>query len=1084
MKKSLFMLMLGCLFMSSQVIAQMTVSGTVTDVGDEPLIGVNIVEKGTTNGTVTDLDGNYSIKVADGSTLVFSYVGFESQELAAASTLNVVLQEAGILDEVVVSALAIERNSREVVYANQTVKSDELISVPNKTALEALRGKLAGVKISTNSGNVGSSTRIVARGESSLTGNNNVLIVIDGVPIDNASSRGGDGNSSNYVDYGNRFNDLNPDDIESLTLLKGPAATSLYGSRGASGVLLVTTKKGGAEDGSMKIDFNHSTSFEQAYILLQRQDQYGQGFALPFAGVEGGFDTGENWSWGPRLDGVVRPWTSPVDADGDGDYEFLSRPFSAVPNQLRDFFDIGVTTSNGISLAGTKGKFNYYTSYNNVYQKGMLTNTDYKRNTFTFNASAQLHEKIKTDFSINYARIGQNGASDGSRPFEGTSPYAQAVQAPNTIPYTELRDYNSPFHNFDGYYGTYTINPYYILGEYVNNGEFSNLFGKLGVTFTPIEGLTLTARAGANQVQREITEVIPKFAYNGHYIWEDNLNWFYRPAEAQGGDRQSNEGSYSKVTGTNLNIDLSTLANYTKAFGSDQDHSINATVGYNFFQRQRSTVSGSTVGGLVIPEFYNLSNSVQAAESAQSSSKYRIYGVFGNINYGWNNMLFVEYSLRNDWSSTLPQENNSFFYQAGGVSAILTEIDALKNNKWFNYFKVRGSVGTTGKDAGLYLIESVFNGNQDVQNLTGTDHDLNGQVNGQATFTQDNLIGNPELKPELTLTYEAGADLAIIENRINIEYTWYQSNHNDQIVIVGLPRSSGFTQTARNIGKMTNTGHELAVNVKPVKGVKDFSWDLNFQFAKNVNEVVKVADDIDELVIYTLGDLSLVAAEGQPFGAYKGQQMRMDPNGNVIVDANTGRPLIEADPSLLGSSYQPDFTASVGTDIGWKGLSFNILFDIKQGGEFVSLTKDNTEFNGTAMTTFVDDRSAFVVPGSVVEVDNGDGTFSYVENTVETNPYEYLADLNISESLIDASYVKLRELGLSYQLPSKLFDNTPIRGVRVGFAAKNVKFWLPDENTFADPEVNGPALTGNGVGIETTTTPPARSYGFNVNVSF
>jgi len=1076
MKKSLFLLFLGVLFMSAQVMAQMTVSGTVTDDGGESLIGVNIVEKGTTNGTVTDLDGNYSLQVASDATLVFSYVGFQTQELlVTSSTMNLTLLESGLLDEVVVTALSIERNAREVVYANQTIGAEDLISVPNKTALDALQGKLAGVKIQKGSGAVGASTRIVARGESSLTGNNNVLIVIDGIPIDNAPSRGtGSGEEGGYIDFGNRFNDLNPDDIASLTMLKGPAATSLYGSRGASGVLVVTTKKGGGgKDGGMSIGINHSTSFEKAYVLLQRQDKYGQGYTRPFVapGEDPAFDTGENWSWGPEFDGVVRPWTSPVDSDGDGDFEFLSRPFSAVPNQLEDFFDVGLTTTNGVSFSGNKGLFTYYASYANTYQKGTTPNTDYKRNSFNLNASAQLHEKIRTDFSVAYSHINQKAASEGGRAFEGVNAYANAIQAPVNIPYTDLRNYDSPFHDFNGYYGTYTVNPYFILATHENTGEINNLFGKFGVTMTPIEGLDITARVGANVVGRTLTEIVPQYQYGDHYVWLDNLSTEFRTG------RHGDVGSYTRTEGVNTNLDLSTLATYGKDFGSNGDYSVNVTAGYNFFQRQTQTLQGSTVGGLIIPEFYNLSNSVQAAESAQASSKRRIYGVFANASFGWRNMIFVEYSARNDWSSTLPSDNNSFFYQAGGLSVILTEISALQNNRWLNYLKVRGNIGTTGKDAGIYLLESTFLANPGLQALGGG-YDLTFPLNGQAGITVDNSIGNPTLKPELTLTYEAGADMTLFENRLDLEYTYYQSKHTDQIVSVNLPYSSGFSLTASNIGQITNKGHELSVGLKPIKGVKDFSWSINYIFAKNNSNVDKVADDIDELSFNTWRGVQIVAKEGLPFGAFKALDWKYNDAGQLVVGAD-GLP-IDADEETYFGSYQPDFTTSIGTDIGYKGLSFNILFDVKSGGNFASVSKFYTEFNGTAVTTLYNDRQDLVLPNTVVE--NPDGTFS--ENTTETTVFDYIDAMPASSFIVDASYVKLREIGLSYTLPTKFLENTPIKGLTIGFAAKNVKFWLPDDNVWADPEVSGPALTGNGVGFETAQTPPSRSYGFNIGLKF
>lgn len=348
--KKLTLVLTLVLFTLGFAMAQRTVKGTVTDDGGEPLIGASILVKGTSSGTVTDIDGSYALTVPEGgNTLLVSYTGYETREVAIGTSdmIDITLSEGIALDEVVVTALGVTRNARETVYANQTVGADDLLSVTNKNTLEALRGKTAGVRLSTGSGSVGASTRIVLRGESSLTGNNNALIVIDGIPIDNQSTAGGDESSTaGYADHGNRFNDINPDDIESVTILKGPSATSLYGSRGASGVVLIKTKRGSEKGKSMRVDVNSSYSTETAYILLQRQDKFGQGYDNSH------FDSGENWSWGPAFDGVVRPWTSPVDTDGDGALESLTRPYSVVPNQLQDFFNRGNTTTNSVAFSG------------------------------------------------------------------------------------------------------------------------------------------------------------------------------------------------------------------------------------------------------------------------------------------------------------------------------------------------------------------------------------------------------------------------------------------------------------------------------------------------------------------------------------------------------------------------------------------------------------------------------------------------------------------------------------------------------------------------------------------------------------
>ncbi len=1050
-----------------------TITGTVTDQDGLPLPGVNILVKSTTTGTQTDFDGNYSIKVNKGQTLVYTYLGQKQTSMLVgdANTINVQMeQDAEALDEVVVTAFGNnDRNARQVVYANQTVKSEDLLSTPSKNALEALRGKSAGVRLSTGSGSVGASTRIVLRGEGSLTGNNNALIIVDGIAIDNTATAGGaETSTTGYADYGNRFNDINPDDIASITILKGPSATSLYGSRGASGVVLVTTKSGSSTGSKMKIDFNSSSSVQNAIVVLDRQDQFGQGYDAAH------LDSGENWSWGPAVDGVVRPWTSPIDSDGDGSLEALIRPYSAVPNQLEDLFNKGYTFNNSIAFSGSNGDYSYYASYANTDQTGILENTYYKRNNFTFSSSAKLSEKLKANFKFSYANVKQNTSQEGSRAFEGNNAYAMAVQSPITIPFNELRDYTSPFHDTEGYWGSYSsVNPYFILNEYGNEADINNFLANTSLTYQLFKDLSITGTFGGNSVTTQVDTWTPSYSPGQQLIWGDDLELVTRNG------RHESLGDYTNYNNTVTNVDVTLMANYNKEFS--EDWSLNAAGGYNFFQRKVDRLIGSTVGGLVVDGVYNLSNSVQTPTSSMYESKYRIYGLLANASIGYKNAAFLELSARNDWSSTLPSDNNSFLYGAVGGSVILTDLFDIKNDI-VNYAKLRGSYGTSGKDADIYLLNSYFVGNPEIVSLG--DFTLNFPKDGTPGFTVGNQIGNPTLKPELTTTYEVGADLGFFKDRLSLSYTFYKSSHADQIVTINLPRSSGYTTTVSNIGEMENVGHEVTLSLKPLRGlVEGLDFDIFGTYSKNDNEVIKITDDIDELVIggpYTPG-VSVVAKEGLPFGTYKALAPKTNDDGQVIVDANTGYPLYTDEEVYLGS-YQPDYLLSFGANANYKGFGFKVLFDKKSGGSFVSQTKSFTEFNGTALHTTNFNRETYVIPNSVI--DNGDGTFS--ENTIGITEQDYFTNYDpaASEYLIDASYLKLREVELSYTVPSKLLEKTVFTRVRLAAFGKNLKFWLPSENKFADPEVNGPSLTGNAQGIETTQTPSSRSMGINLQLSF
>jgi TonB-linked SusC/RagA family outer membrane protein len=843
----------------------------------------------------------------------------------------------------------------------------------------------------------------------------------------------------------------------------------LYGSRGASGVLLVTTKNGSGKDGKFEVGINSSFSVEDAYVLLQRQDKYGQGYGIPFA-TNPSRDSGENWSWGPAFDGIVRPWTSPVDSDGDGDLEWLSRPYTAVPDQIHDFFDTGHTLSNSVHVSGSKENFTYYLSYSNTNQDGILQNTSYDRNTFKLASSAKLSKKLTSDFSISYAIVDQSTAQEGQRAFEGQNAYANAIQAPVNIPYTELRDYKNPFHSFTGFYGSYTVNPYFVLNENVNDGKIKNLLGNMQVRYNILDNWDVTMKVGLNNVQTDIFQAVPQYQYTDHFVWYDDLSFNPR------GGRQGFGGSYASTALNNTNLDFTGLTNYGRQL-SDKI-SADLSVGFNWFQRKTERLDGQTVGGIVVPGFYHLSNSVQSPIASNSETQYRIMGLFGNLRFGFENKLFVEYSARNDWSSTLPEANNSFFYQAVGASAILSDMLNVQGDA-LSFLKLRASFGTTGKDAPLYLLNSVWVGNPTLQSL-GNGHDLFFPLNGQAGYTLGNTIGNPDLRPELTTTFEAGVDASFLNERIALEYTFYQSKHTDQIVVVTLPDATGFSSTVKNLGEMQNTGHELGLTLRPLVSSRGLNWDISLLYSKNNNEVIRInpEGDQDELTIDNFAGVNSVAAVGLPYGTFKGQVVKTNSAGQTVVDAS-GNPLYSDELEYLGS-YQPDFLASLASTFGFRGLSLNVLFDMKKGGQFLSYTKDMVEFNGTALTTLIGDREYFVVENSVME--NADGTYS--PNTTPVAPYDYIRNLPFSDHLIDASYVKLREIGLKYQLPKNVLSKTPFKNATVGVYAKNVKFWLPDENTFADPEVTGPALTGNATGIETTQVPPSRSYGVTLSLIF
>lgn len=1082
-------LLLGIAMASA--LAQRSITGVVSGDDGDVLIGATVVVKGTAIGTRTDASGKYTISVPnDATTLVVSYTGYKTQELAigASNTMDVTLASGADLGEVVITATGLTRNKSDVVYANQTVNSEDLNAVANRSALNALQGKVAGVKIGQASGAVGASTRVVLRAETSLTQGNNALIVVDGIPLNNTSASGGGGTGKlgdrdNYVDFGNRGNDINPDDVESVTVLKGPAATTLYGSRGGSGVILITTKKGKKSD-RPNVSLNSSYSAEKAYLLFEPQERFGSGYAS-CNGCGGATDiyTGENFAWGAELDGHLIPWTSiPVGPDGEllpltnGKIEQLVRPYSAVEDNLQNFFDIGHTYRNNVAISGGNDKTSYYVSYTNFKTEGIVHNTNLNKHNLQLNVGQEFSSKLRSDFSMNYAKSNQRGATEGGYPFgysSGTPALAFLTQTPPNIPVNELRDYNSPYHDFRGFYAQYSINPFFILDKQEVRNTVDNIVGNVSLTFTPIRDLSFTGRIGTNFFTSNVTEKGPKFEYVSAVSYADG-----DLVDGGRGGTTFSLGSYRESTGRNIDMLYDLFSTYSHQLSDD--FKLTATVGFNSLDRSFRNVLGTTVGGLVIPEFYDLSNSAETPRSETVSTRYRLLGLYANASIGFRNWLFGEYSARNDWSSTLPEGNRGFFYQGGGISIVPTNLSNFKAGP-INFLKFRAGLGSAGKDAPLYRLNSYFGLNPLLLDL-GDNYQDRFPFNGVPGAQQLNTIGNPDLKPELSITAEVGVDLEFYNGRIGLEYTYYNINSTNQIVDVNIPWSSGFSIVPLNIGRMTNKGHELALRFTPVR-VRDFEWKVYGQWSTNKNvveEIIKNESDHDELNIYTSlvhfsghGSLNLIAAEGQPFGTFKGTGYVYDDAGHIVVDAQ-GNPLQSPDLQYLGS-YQPDFTYSMGTEFTlFKRFSIRGLLDGRKGGVFYSGTKVSTEFNGTASTTLLHDRQPFVVENSVVE--------GGAANTKETNAYSFYKAAPASFFLLDASFLKLRELAVSYNVP--LANNNYVRGITIGVFARNLKYWVAKENTFADPEVGGVGGASDAVGIETTTTPTSKSFGAEVRLNF
>jgi len=1049
--RRVFLLFVMFAFSIVSVFAQRTVTGTVTDDAGEGIPGVTVIAKGTSEATITDLSGGYSISVPDGVTkIIFSYPGLVDAEKDVKDILNVEMKSDADIEEVIVTAIGAKKSEKKIGYAATTVKNDDLTRGKSSSALNALQGKVAGVNITSASGAPGASTKVILRGYTSISGNNEPLYVIDGVPINNSSS--GSTSLNGGTDFGNQANDINPDDIESLTVLKGSSATALYGSRAANGVIVITTKKGSTKKG-LSINVSSTTSFSSPLRLPLLQNTYGQG-------IQGAWDLRENTSYGPKLDGENRYWGYTVDGAR------MIKPYEALPNNVADFFEVGKSFNNSVSFSGGSEKSTFYLSYANVNDNGIMPyDFDvYKRNTLSIRGSTKLSDKLSTSASLNYVNKKNKFVPTG----QSQSVWNDILQTPRDIPILELADYKSKFFNTDNYYGNYTTNPYFVLNEHGNKNNHDRIYGNASINYTPIENLNFLFRIGSDISNEQLKEwrAIKINSAEGHNF---------------GTDIETGSVDESTTFRRQLNTDF--IITYNNSFGEDFEFS--ALAGQNINQYE---VLWKYMGvkDLTTPNFYDISNTAGAADVDTYFSMKRLIGVYGNVDFSYKRFLTLALTGRNDWSSTLPIENNSFFYPSVALSFVFS--DAFPTiQKIIPYGKIRLSWARTGSATSSYQIHSVFVPAGHSDGFTSLNYPLPSGVNA---YSHSSVIGNPNLRNALTTEKEIGTDIRILDNRVGIDFTYYDKTVTDLIFLVPLAKSSGFPYQRMNMGKVTNKGMEIVIKYDVIKR-KKINWNVSLNFSNNRNELVELNDDLKQVVIGGLVGLSYMAEPGQPLGLFEGPVAKTDPEGRIIVNEQ-GLPQPSNEPEIWGNS-QYDFIAGATSLLSYKGVTFSMVWDIRKGGLMYSRTIGMTYFTGISPVTLYNDRQPFIIPNSVVEIEK-DGVITYEENTIPVkysdlgggaNTYWDLGGTLVGRhQVIDKSFVKLRELSLSYNLPKNILNKLSLTGVSIGIVGRNLMLWTPSENIFIDPE-----MTTFGTGIEGDygefgALPTVRSIGINLQLKF
>ena len=1057
-------LFLACLFLAIGIAnAQTTVTGTVVDEADGfPITGATVQVIGSQVGTATDIDGKFTLNVPSGKNMLrVSYIGMITQEVAISPNMNIVLKSSETtLDEVVVTAMGIKREAKALGVSATPIKGDVIAQARTNDIMSSLAGKVAGVQIGETSSDPGSSKSVIIRGVSSLSGSNQPLYVVDGVPLNNSASYSSDGLNSGY-DFGNGASAVNPNDVESMTILKGAAATALYGSRAGAGVILITTKKGTKQKKGVGIEYNGGLQWETLLRLPQMQNDFGMGWYGDHTEIENG-------SWGPRFDGSEQLWGWTYN------YSQGLKSYLPIKSNVKDFFSTGFRYSNSISFNGATDKSTYFVSLSQINDDGIIPRNSDTYTKYTVSGRGSHREgPVTFSTSLNYAFQRNHFVTTGQKT---GSMYNSIMQTPRDIAIVEMKDLSNPFATPGYYYTPYGVtNPYYIIENYQNEYEAERFYGNLQLDYDFLKYFKATYRFGMD-------------TNTGHHRFgSPNMSALFDGTPNHADALKDLTGEVSQTIQRRRELDQNFMLTYDQQVLEDLH--INAQLGFNGNERTYKSLA-SSVTNLTIPMWYNLANSAEIPSTSTSEWIRRSLSVYGSAEFAYKNMLYLTLQGRNDWSSTLPRSNRSYFYPGASLSFLFSELLKPEARKIITFGKLRLAWGRTGNDASVYLTNSVYAQAAAATSGFGNGSSFPFSKKNINAYSLGNKLGSDDLSPEMTTEFEVGLNMAFFDNRLSFDASYYDRNTDKQIFNLNMDPATGYTSQVMNLGKIRNRGVELLVNVTPVK-VGDFQWDINWNFTKNNSKVISLPEELGGIAtIYGLsGGTSMYAIVGEPLGVFKAYVPQTTKDGKIICD-NQGQPIKNAEQQIVGSmNYK--YMMGFGTTLSYKGVSLTANLDVRHGGMLYSRTKDITFFTGNAIQTAYNNRNPFIVPNSVQQ--NGtddDGNPIYVENTTpldETGIFTYW-DAGGSELdrafLVDKSYVKLRNVILTWQLPAKWFAKTFLTGVSVSAFGNNLFLWTPKSNTFIDPETStfGNDLEGN-YG-EFSANPSSRKFGFNVQVKF
>ena len=1055
-----------------------TVRGIVTTEEDgEPVIGASVIVKGTALGTVTDVNGRFELSGLSPSAtrLLISYISLMAKEVAIAPQVSVTLKsDTHLLDEVVVTALGISREKKALGYTAQEVKQNALVQGKDNNLLNSLSGKIAGVRITNTQGDVGSS-RIVIRGETSIAGENQPLFIVDGIPVDNSQLNA----RSSGRDFKNAIADLNPEDIKTLTVLKGPNAAALYGARAAHGAIVITTKGGDKRQKGIGITLHSSTQVSFVATLPEFQNLFGQGAGGRFSYVDGkgaGVNDGVDESWGPRLDiGLLIPqFDSPLDADGNR----VATPWVSHPNNVRDYFRMGISTNSGISVARGDDKYQFRVGYNYEKQVSIVPDAGTNKTNISLNTDYHLAKWIVVGATANYivytAPSLPGSATPSGSNVRSNSPMLQFLWFGRQVDTNSLKaDYTRNWNS------SYYDNPFWSASYNTQSQERHRLIGDLHAEFRLTDGLNVRFRTSTDW-------------YNDRR--KSKVKW----GSAGAG---SPYGSYAEDAYTVKENNTEVLATYIKQL--NKNWGIDALLGFNVRNKQYEN-NYQAAPRLAVADLYTLTNSRDPLISSNDFYRLRQYGLYGSIQLDYRRWAFLNITGRNDWSSTLPVDNNSYFYPSVTASVLLSEAFGWRS-KAVNYLKIRGGWSQVGADANPYQLATVFTSET--------------AFNGNPLQSSSTIGMNSNLKPENTSSIEAGFEAAFWDNRLYLDFTYYKTDSRNQILKLATTAASGYTSQVRNAGHIRNRGYEIQLGAVPIQTSKGFRWNLDLNYGANSSKVVKLDDEglITSYQLYSSG-IQILASVGEAYGTLFGTSYVRDANGNVVVDAN-GLPKISTTNKTLGK-FTPDWTGGISNTFSYRSLSLSFLIDASVGGSIFSNTNKTGKYTGVLANTlsgrdaehgglwYYTDAMGNNVrlsesPSYSVSSDglyyaqvNGQSTRVYqdgimVEGVTESGSKNeevvsaekyYHRIYSIAEANVyDASYVKLREVALSYRLPRLWTQKLHLQEASVTLTGRNL--WTIYKSVpNIDPE--SALTTGNAQGVEAYSLPTTRSFGVNLSVKF